>query len=58
MSLMQFIGVVLVVWLWIVCGVSAFCILTDWLDHRRDGKLQQAARLLRLWNEGTFKRIR
>lgn len=57
MSLMQFIGVVLVVWLWIVCGVAAFSMFVEWGTHRRDGKLSRASRLLRLWNEGTFKRV-
>ena len=53
MTWLQLCGVVLVVWLWIVCGVSAFCILTDWFDHRRVGKVEQAAPLLRLWNRRT-----
>ena len=57
MSLMQFIGVVLVVWAWIVSAVCLCVIVTDWLAHRRDSKIQQAARLLQLWHDGLFKRV-
>lgn len=57
MTWLQFGGVVLVVWLWIVCGVCLLRIGVDWLDHRRDGKLQQAHRLVKLWRNGSFKRV-
>lgn len=58
MSWMQFSGVVLLVWAWIVGGAALFSIIADSLAYRQESKLRATDWLVRLWNEGAIWRVR
>lgn len=58
MTWMQFGGIVLVLWMWIVGGAALFSIVVGWQTHRLESKLQSTEWLVRLWNEGAIWRVR